>query len=158
MDAKELSKRVTELTAEARAKDALSIRLYSATSIYSNDRPWIHIVSWLPINGPIRRCIQDFAIDIAGRSRTDAQGRMSWKLSDYICRATVPTVEEPASFVATPVTDTPAYLTTRIAIPSPPSDLLVDVFSWQPGGGPAGNVFFSWRCRVRYEEPIPIIP
>jgi len=110
--------------------------------------------------GPVRRteCEPTEAIDIVGSSRTGGNGKMTWRLTDFICLIRQPIVEAPASFIATPISQSPVYLTTTIEFPEPPAnaagsrDLIVEVFSWDPGGSSAPRIPFSWRCRVRYKD------
>ena len=92
------------------------------------------------------------AIDATGQLRTGDDGTITWRLADVICPGPgdVQIVEGPASFVATPITTAPIFLTTRIVFPDPPEDLIVHVFTWDSNGTPAPKVAFSWRCRVRY--------
>ena len=92
------------------------------------------------------------AIDAAGQLSTGDDGTITWRLTDVMCPDGIPIVKGPASFVATPITPEPIYLTTRIVFPSPPEDLIVRVFTWDSSGTAAPNVAFSWRCRVRYRE------
>lgn len=92
--------------------------------------------------------------DVAGQSRTGDDGTFIWRLTDVICPGGIPIVEGPASFVATPITTQPIYLTTRIVFPDPPRDLTVHIFTWDSSGAAAPKVAFSWRCRVRYKEVI----
>jgi len=99
-------------------------------------------------------CLEHEAIDVAGQSRTGEDGSMTWRLTDVICAASGRTIREPASFVATPITTGPIYLTTKIVIPDPPDDLVVSVFTWDSSGTAAPGIAFSWRCRVRYKEAI----
>ncbi len=99
-------------------------------------------------------CLEHEAIDVAGQSRTGDDGSMTWRLTDVICAAPGRTIRAPASFVATPITTGPIYLTTKIVIPDPPDDLVVSVFTWDSSGTPAPQIAFSWRCRVRYKEAI----
>lgn len=97
-------------------------------------------------------CVEYEAVDVAGQAQTDDEGKMTWRLTDFICAGTDRKVEGPASFVATPITMEPTYLTTRIVIPNQADDLIVHVFTWDSSGSPAARIRFSWRCRVRYSE------
>ena len=100
-------------------------------------------------------CTPSFgAVDAAGQLRTGDDGTITWRLTDVMCPEGTPIVEGPASFVATPITTSPIYLTTRIVFPNPPEDLIVQVFTWDSTGMAAPKVAFSWRCRVRYKEVV----
>jgi hypothetical protein len=53
------------------------------------------------------------------------------------------------NFLATPISDQARLLTTsRGSISSDHQDASVTVFTWQPGGQPAGAISFTWRCRL----------
>ena len=97
-------------------------------------------------------CVKHDTIDVAGQSRTGEDGKMIWRLTDVICASAGRAIRAPASFVATPITTEPSYLTTKIVIPNPPDDLVVHVFTWDSSGKAAPKIPFSWRCRVRYKE------
>ena len=92
------------------------------------------------------------------RESTDDGGETKWVLSDFICGNPAGgdryEVEHPASFVATPIAREPVFLTTRVDLD--PSDLTVDVFSWDHQGDRAPRIAFSWRCRV-VVQPVHII-
>jgi hypothetical protein len=60
---------------------------------------------------------------------------------------------EPVNIVATPVSTTPAFLTTNhTLIFVPPNtvatNVQIDIFSWDASGAPAPNIVVNWRCRV----------
>ncbi len=140
------------------------LRLIQELSIWATDKPSVKIrklrpeevISEFGGGSTVRRtqCDPTEAIDIAGQSRTGDNGKMTWRLTDFICPGGQPIVEPPASFVATPISQSPVYLTTTIEFPDPPRDLVVEVFTWDPGGSSAPRIPFSWRCRVRYKEII----
>jgi len=140
------------------------LRLIQELSIWATDKPSVKIrklrpeevISEFGGGSTVRRaqCDPTEAIDIAGQSRTGDNGKMTWRLTDFICPGGQPIVEPPASFVATPISQSPVYLTTTIEFPDPPRDLVVEVFTWAPGGSSAPRISFSWRCRVRYKEVI----
>ena len=111
------------------------------------------------IDGVNRRCIQFPVVDVSGLAATGADGKMTWRMRDFIspCDAFVREFDRPLSFVATPHSDSPVSLTIR---PSggpfaPPDDVIVEVFTWDPAGSPAPATVFSWRCRVPYHEAFP---
>jgi hypothetical protein len=128
-----------------------------AISIYVEDEPQVKFQTYDTYTGELifARCLKDSAIDLAGVFETGKDGRASWKLTNFICvgRDFRVVVNWPASFVATPISESPVYLTTSISFPGL-SDLLVEVFSWNSSGKLAPLIAFSWRCRVRYEEII----
>jgi hypothetical protein len=76
------------------------------------------------------RCFGMGGIDLSGGWMTDEAGRMIWRLSNFLCRENVPpgglAVDFPVSFVATPMTDKPAYITAKFtAIQTQPKDLII---------------------------------
>ncbi len=103
-------------------------------------------------------CEHNFqSVDLSGSSSTDANGKKTWRLSDHMC---LPEYESwyalagPVSFVATPVTDKPTYITNTVKIQSSPKDLIVEVYSWDKQGNPSPNMVFCWRCRLLYPTVI----
>ncbi|MDQ5869336.1 MAG: hypothetical protein M3530_06365 [Thermoproteota archaeon] len=102
---------------------------------------------------PQSRCFGMGGIDLSGGSMTDSAGRMTWRLSNFLCPENVPpgglAVDFPVSFVATPLTDKPAYMTVKfIAVQPQPKDLILEVYSWDRLGEPAPFLPFYWRCRI----------
>jgi len=159
-----LPKQLEKLLAEAGVEAVTGPILVSwPVSIYSKDRPRVKVKERHPVpssSGRLKwevteRCFDDNAIDLAGQGTTDPSGRRTWRLTEFICAiGDYIIVQGPVSFVATPISKTPVYLTTTISIPEPPHDLLVEVYSWEPAGHPAPAISFSWRCRARYEEVV----
>jgi len=87
-------------------------------------------------------------IDLSGGSLTDPAGRMTWRLSNFVCRANEVLVPDfPVSFVATPVSEKPGYITVK-SLPLEANDVSIDVYSWDSQGNPAPSMFFYWRCRI----------
>jgi hypothetical protein len=114
------------------------------------------------IDGVRITCLDAKVIDISGRAATGADGRTEWKLRDFIvpCDGDFDEFDRPMSFVATPHSSTPVYLTIThadsIFHPFPSNDVVVEVFTWDKDGNPAPNITFSWRCRVPYRKIIII--
>lgn len=109
------------------------------------------------IDGVRKSCVIGLnVIDVSGRASTGADGRTKWKLRDFIvpCDSEFFEFERPMSFVATPHSSSPIYLTINpvegFFDPSPSDDVVVDVFTWDKDGNPAPRVTFSWRFRVPY--------
>lgn len=110
----------------------------------------------------IAYCVDNLqSVDLSGSSQTDAYGKKTWRLSENMC---FPSVEiayrlaDPLSFVATPVTDRPTYLTVSPKFQTSPKDLVVVVYSWDKSGASSPNVAFCWRCRLRYDyKPTPVV-
>jgi hypothetical protein len=70
---------------------------------------------------------------------------MTWRLSNFVCEALVP--DFPVSFVATPVSEKPGYITVK-SIKLEVNDISIDINSWDSQGNPAPSIFFYWRCRI----------
>jgi hypothetical protein len=98
------------------------------------------------------KCYDENGIDLSGSLITDSLGRMTWRLSNFLCKERgvlgSATLDSPVSFVATPQTDKPAYITAKGAIQTGPPDLIIEVYSWDRLGEPAPDLPFYWRCRV----------
>ncbi|MBC5785922.1 hypothetical protein H8N03_23490 [Ramlibacter sp. USB13] len=93
------------------------------------------------------RCFFNDTLDLGGQATTDGAGRLTWKLSQYVCSSERPAgYVAPVSFVTTALGSSPVFLTARIA--SVASDVVIDVFSWGANGAPAPNARFAWRCWV----------
>jgi hypothetical protein len=86
-------------------------------------------------------------IDLSGGSLTDPAGRMTWRLSNFVCPPEALVPDFPVSFVATPLSDKPGYITVKnVALEA--NDVTIDVYSWDSHGNPAASMFFYWRCRI----------
>ena len=95
-------------------------------------------------HGPRERCqIRQSSRDIGGVAKTNTEGHLLWRLSDYVCD-TIGGYEEPISFVATANRSTPVIMTCKVR--SVGHDIQIDVWSWEVSGDPAPSVRFSWRC------------
>ena len=114
--------------------------IYPALSVkLRDDSPVIHDPRCYPVDG----------IDLSGSSYTDSAGHMTWRLSNFICPDFEPEpLIFPPSFVATPISDKPVYITVKFTPVSPPTkDMVFEVYSWRRGE-PAPLVPFYWRCRI----------
>ena len=99
------------------------------------------------------RCSGMAGIDLSGGSMTDSAGRMTWRLSNFLCRENMLpeglAIEFPVSLVATPLIDKPAYITVKFtAIETAPNDLTIEVYSWDSHGEPAPYLPYYWRYRI----------
>ena len=107
-------------------------------------------------------CYHNFnSIDLSGGSITDATGRTTWRLLNTVCLEDVPQggflIDYPISFVATPISDKPGYITVKQVLPSPqPNDVFIEVYSWDKAGEPAPSMPFYWRCRIPLTIIIPL--
>lgn len=99
------------------------------------------------------RCYANDGIDLSGGSVTDSKGRMTWRLLNSVCPEYVPKegfpIDFPLSFVATPMTDKPVYITVKfVGVKNLPKDVIFEVYSWNKQGQPAPFLPFYWRCRI----------
>jgi hypothetical protein len=115
-------------------------------TVHETDRtPVIFDPDFPPTEVPAR-CFASDAIDLGGQAVTDAAGRLTWKLSNFVCKGDRANYLAPPAFVATAMSSAAIVLTTRTV--SLGSDLVIDVFSWDASGAPAPNVRFAWRCWI----------
>ena len=154
-----LAKRLVGTLIDSGIDEVSLITILRRFSIYTRENP-VSVLEREPvINGVRVRCVDDEAIDVAGRSGTDEDGRMTWRISDFICLGHRTRFREPICFLATPHSKTPIHITTHVSrsiLPDAPDDVVVEVFSWDSNGEPAPRVAFSWRCRVLTFD-IPIV-
>ena len=126
-------------------RDAL-YKIQGAT-VHETDRtPVIFDPDFPPPPEVPARCFPSEAIDLGGQAVTDGVGRLTWKLSNFVCKNDRASYQAPPAFVATAISNAPIFLTTRTV--SIVGDLAIDVFSWDANGAPAPNVRFAWRCWV----------
>lgn len=102
--------------------------------------------------GPREFCFAGQSMDIGGKAATGADGKMRWKLSNYICDLGQIIIEEPIAFVATARSTTPVVMTTNTI--SVGNDLEIDVFSWDQSGNPSPGKRYSWRCWFNFPPVI----
>lgn len=99
-------------------------------------------------------CAPRAALDVGGTSRTAANGRVKFRLSDYHCLEAI-VVFNPVNFVATPQSKVPAFLTSvQTLTGSPFDDVSITVFSWDANGNPMQTVSFDWRCFVPFDRVV----
>ena len=136
--------------------DEQLIQLFTRVSLSSSEDGTIMSRSIIsPIPG--KSCTQASAIqasflDVSSSASTDATGRRTFLLTDFIC-SIVNSFAAPVSLVVTPNTQTPCYATmTHKLVPAPSApgfnDLQFTVFTWSANGRPAPNISFDWRCRL----------
>lgn len=97
-------------------------------------------------------CYIGDSLDLGGKAQTGTDGKVSWKLSNFICGPGPAKLDEPVSFVATARANHPIIITSDIVKTG--GDLEIDVYSWELSGEPAPETRFSWRCWVH--EPIAV--
>jgi hypothetical protein len=131
------------------------VRLFEAIATHTfgpGETTW----RWLVVHD-VRRCTKTDILDVAGTTFTGDRGTVTFSLDDFICENYVFT--PPVNVVATPWTmDGPAFLTLRHSIVNNGRDVKIEVSTWGPGGEPAAEVVFDWRCRVGAEVFYPPIP
>lgn len=154
MTTKKAESKLTKVLAEF-GLDLPGIRFLLRNSLYLDETVQVQEVDLTPqifdpdvagAGEPRRRCLSSRSIDLGGRAVTDASGKLTWKLSDFVCESDSQTYSEPASFVATPLSADSVSLTALVQ--SIGSDLVVEVFSWDASGAAAPRVGFFWRCWV----------
>jgi len=136
--------------------DLPDLNFVQQDALYTDDVATIHEVDRTPVildpalggrgAAPVR-CFRSRAFDMGGRANTDSVGRLVWKLSDFVCNPGGTFYSQPVSFVATAVSSSAQFLTTRMQ--STGNDLIIDVFSWDTNGAPAPRVAFAWHCKVQ---------
>ena len=99
-------------------------------------------------------------LEATGVSSTLADGKRVLQVSDVVCPQGVSFgFGEPINVVATPLAESPIFLTmTYLQIPQGPDPLIhpdvqITVFAWNANGSPAPNVVFHWRCRAVWLNP-----
>ena len=134
--------------------DPFSLRFLDRDALSNVEGVQLHTTDRTPVifdpthggGGPREICAQGQGLDIGGKAVTGSDGKLRWKLTNFICEDIHLGVEEPAAFVATPRSTVPVLMTTNTVSTGP--DLEIDVFSWTLSGDPAPGVRFSWRCWV----------
>jgi len=97
-----------------------------------------------------RVCPTSPLAELSGQAKTDSSGKVTLTFSQLICgniSSFGPVGLD--SFVATPISEKPCYLTTNINyVPGPPKDMKVIIYSWDSSGVLAPNIKFSWHWRT----------
>jgi hypothetical protein len=107
-----------------------------------------------------RGCGRTSLVDISGVARSGQDGKVEFLLSDFFCPphpGYEPVFQSPVNLIATPRSDTPAFLTVLRFMTSDRRDVKITVFTWGANGSPLSNVSFDWRCRVPYDNGFPPI-
>ena len=105
---------------------------------------WRNIIRFLP-----KSCNDARLLDVSGVSSTGGDGKRVFRLSEFVCFGTINSLAEPINVVATPLANTPGFLTAQHQlIPATVDDVEITIFAWDANGVPAPNVVFDWRCRV----------
>ena len=98
-------------------------------------------------------CAAADLLDVSGRARTGEDGTTEFMLIDFFCDFSGSDTLEfqyPVNFVATPLPQTPVFLTGGALLTSDRSGVKIRVATWDPSGSPAPRTPFDWRCRVPY--------
>jgi hypothetical protein len=93
----------------------------------------------------------DGLLDVAGFSRTGSDGKSLFRLTDFLCPVGSELFIQPINVVATPLSDTPCFLTVVHSLLNNGADVEIKVSTWDASGAAAPNVAFNWRCRVRFQ-------
>jgi hypothetical protein len=103
--------------------------------------------------GSTKSCSSTGIVTVGGVVATRANGRVTFRLSDFRCRPGFH-AQRPIICVANARTDSPVFVTTvtRIVPGTAENDGYDDVeitlFAWDPGGNPVTGVQLRWICQV----------
>ena len=124
-------------------RNSLSVHHSSSVVVHEVDRTPVVFAPEFGSGRPKENCFGARDLDVGGRAATGRDGKLTWRLSDFICEQPGGDYTDPVSFVATAQAD--AAVTITIGAPVVGNDVTLDVFSWDSSGAPAPNVRFSWR-------------
>jgi hypothetical protein len=111
------------------------------------------------LGDPRNRCHVTEVLDVSGFGITGSDGTTQFRLSSVLCLTGIP-LYGPINVLATPISDSPSFVTTRHSLleGSGPDDVEIKFCSWGPNGAPAPSVAFNWRCRVGKPYPDFVVP
>lgn len=89
-------------------------------------------------------------LDVSGFAITGTDGTSTFWLTNFICHSGE-RFNQPINVVATPFSSTPCFVTMTHSLVNNGDDVEIKVASWDPGGAPAPQVAFNWRCRVELQ-------
>jgi len=99
------------------------------------------------------RCHDCRLLDVGGVASTDSNGKRILLLKSFMCP-----VDElfthPIIVVATPLSDSPRYITVLHSLLNNGADVEMRFATWDATGAPAPNVAFNFRCRVELTQII----
>jgi|SRR5690349_1418101 len=99
------------------------------------------------------RCEDAGLLDVAGMWNTGPDGKVTFRLSQFLCPVPPGVSGEPfmnpVNVVATPLSRAPLFLAVRRALVDNGFDVEIEVATWDSNGVVAPNVAFDWRCRVK---------
>ncbi len=105
-------------------------------------------VTFKSIFFPSKSCRSARLLDASGVSSTGADGKRVFLLSDFVCLPDFHFFADPINVVATPLSESPFFLTMTHSLVNAARDVQITVLTWDANGAPAPNVLFDWRCRV----------
>lgn len=106
-----------------------------------------------------KTCGRAELLDVSGFATTESDGKIVFRLSDFICftppndAAEYDSFLSPINVVATPLSAQPHFLTVLHTFVKNAKgynvDVQIQVFAWDANGRAADkNIDFDWRCRV----------
>jgi hypothetical protein len=115
-------------------------------------------VTLKPLYFSAKFCQLTELLDVSGIARTDLNGTVRFRLTDFICIDGV-ALDTPINMVATPLGSQPIFLTLNHTLVMDPSNLFgrdveFEVFTWDADGVAAPDITFDWRCRVVFVDVI----
>jgi hypothetical protein len=99
-----------------------------------------------------KTCAPAKLISVGGLTATDTDGKAEFLLSEHHCFNQI-AVKHPIIFVATAQSQDPVFVTTRtfevatIENLKIPTDVRIEIYTWEPGGAPAKNKLVKWFCQ-----------
>ena len=87
--------------------------------IYKAQSATVHEVDRTPVifdpdlgggNEVLARCFDSGSLDLGGQAVTDSAGRLTWKLSNSVCKPDRAIYVAPATFVTTAISSSPIFL------------------------------------------------
>ena len=146
-DKSDRKKQLEALTGEAIPEEALGqLQLLWPIAHHTRSSSVTTLQNLFP--PPTNFCRESRELDLSGSATTAANGKAVFKLSQFLCPMPREAFAYPINFLATPHTVKPYFLTATHTLLPNGVDVEVTVFAWEPGGRPAGGVYFHWRCRL----------
>lgn len=101
-----------------------------------------------------KACRERGLFSIGGLTVTGSDGKAEFLISEHHCHRAVPgdlvVPEHPVIFVATAQSAEPVFVTSRTFLAKDADglpDLRVEIYTWEPGGAPAGTRLVKWFCQ-----------
>lgn len=145
----DFNKPLEEILGQKLSPDAARlINLFQSVASYTRT-PGSTTKRHLLVNRP-NVCYLADLLDVSGFAITGADGTSVFRLTSFICPAGE-RFTQPINVVATPFSSAPCFLTMTHSLVGTGDDVEIKVSSWDPGGAPAPQVAFNWRCRVEVQ-------